>query len=109
MKIRIVLLAFLMLLGAACDQTDDAAATTTMVTVGSTLAQGLGTGTVTESDTTAAGPTTTVESSSGSVPLAADPVAYEVAVQETNSDGLEELVIVVPEAEYSFDELENLM
>lgn len=109
MKIRIVLLVFLMLLGAACNGSDDVAASTTIVTVGSTLAQESGSGTVTESETETDTSPTTVASNTGSVPLAADPVAFEVAVQETNSDGLDELVVVVPAEEYSFDEMENLM
>ncbi len=109
MKIRIVLLVLLMLLGIACNRTDDAAATTTIVTIGSTLAQESGSGTFTESDTDANTSVTTVAPNTGSVPLAVEPVAFELAVQETNSDGLDELVVVVPTEEYSFGEMENLM
>ena len=114
MRINIVLLALLMVFGIACNRGDDAAGTTTLVTtVGGTASSGTDAGTVTGSATDADSATsttsTTTAETTGSVPLAVDPISFEVALQNTSVDGVESLVVVVPNDEYTFDEMENLM
>ncbi|MDH5422635.1 MAG: hypothetical protein OEY55_12600 [Acidimicrobiia bacterium] len=116
MRINIVLLALLMVLGVACNRGDDAAGTTTLVTtVGGTASTGTGTGigtgsgSATDSDPATDTTSTTAADTTGSVPLAVDPISFEVALQNTSADGVESLVVVVPNDEYTFDEMENLM
>ena len=110
MRINTVLLVLLMVLGVACNRGDDAAGTTTLVTtVGGTVSSGSVTGSTTGSDPATDNPTTTVAETTGSVPLAVEPVSFEVALQNTSADGVESLVVVVPNTEYTFDEMENLM
>ena len=114
MRINIVLLALLMVLGVACNRADDAAGTTTLVTtVGGTASSGTETGTITgsttDSDPATSTTATTTAETTGSVPLAVDPISFEVALQNTSVDGVESLVVVVPNDEYTFDEMENLM
>ncbi len=109
MRINIVLLVLLLVLGVACNRGDDAAGTTTLVTtVGGTVAGGSVTGS-TASDPATSNPSTTVTETTGTVPLAVDPISFEVALQNTSADGVESLVVVVPNEEYTFDEMENLM
>jgi hypothetical protein len=110
MRIKIVLLVLLLVLGVACNRGDDAAGTTTLVTtVGGTGSNGSVTGSTTGSSPATNNPSTTVAETTGSVPLAVDPISFEVALQNTSSDGVESLVVVVPNDEYTFDEMENLM
>ncbi len=110
MRINTVLLVLLMVLGVACNRGDDAAGTTTLVTtVGGTVSSGSVTGSTTGSGPATDNSTTTVAETTGSVPLAVEPVSFEVALQNTSADGVESLVVVVPNEEYTFDEMENLM
>ena len=110
MRINTVLLVLLMVLGVACNRGDDAAGTTTLVTtVGGTVSSGSVTGSTTGSGPATDKSTTTVAETTGSVPLAVEPVSFEVALQNTSADGVESLVVVVPNTEYTFDEMENLM
>lgn len=110
MRINIVLLVLLLVLGVACNRGDDAAGTTTLVTtVGGTVAGGSVTGSTTGSGPATSNPSTTAAETTGTFPLAVDPISFEVALQNTSADGVESLVVVVPNEEYTFDEMENLM
>lgn len=109
MRIKIVLFVLLLVLGAACNRGDDEAGTTMVTTVGGTLSSAPGSATTTESDADTNNSSTTAAPTTGSTRLALNPISFEVALQNTSQDGVESLVVVVPNEAYTFDQMENLM
>lgn len=103
------MLVSLLVVSVACNRGEEEAAATTNPTSvpadASLNPPGSATDSGVQSSTTiASGPTTT-----GSIPLAVQPVPFEIAWQETADDGLVSLVVTVADQAYTFDEMENLM
>jgi len=109
MRTRITLLVLLLLVSVACNRGDDEASSTTAATLASSSATTTRSGSATQSGSQASSTSTTLPSTDDSAPAAVDPIAYEVASLKTNTDGVDALIVVVGDQEYTFDEMENLM
>lgn len=109
MRTRITLLVLLLLTTGACNRGDDAAASTTAATVASSSATTLRSGSATQSGSQTSSTTSIASSTNGSTPAAVDPIPFEVASLKTTTDGVDVLIVVVGDEEYTFDEMENLM
>lgn len=109
MRTRITLLVLLLLATVACNRGDDEAASTTALTLAGSSATTIRSGSATQSDSQATTTPSTAPLTNGSTPAAVDPIAYEVASLKTMNGGVDALIVVVGDEEYTFDEMENLM